>query len=235
MAHSKTNVVHYLPIVSFEDWVKNEIANDIKDGWVKHLDSQITDMLRAKNLPDDIFNRGLSVDDIETIIDSNFKKTKDKEKIRLLRDKWMKRKDFTIHQIFSEKEGESLLKENIKRLVSDDYADFYLIEDWQSKNSEHKFRVILLRTINTLSMDCALKLADGILEESASEKFFRDNMLAQSPGRELMYYVDAEIKSPFIEYILHRFANNFTRIGVEDLPKADTTDLLVRQTKAILI
>ena len=149
-------------------------------------------------------------------------------------DKFVNVKGCPLSEILSNKAGESLLRTEIERLVGNSNSNFYLIEDWRCTSDNPQFKVILLREIKELSMETALNLPDGIIEEEQTDDFFIANALARTGNKEAFYYVDTEITSPFIEHVLQRFANNFSRIGVEDLPKVEVTNLLVEQSKTIL-
>lgn len=233
LAHSKIDTVHYLPMVCFKDWLHKEMASYIRAGYAKDLKSRLTTQLEHLGLEPGIIERRLLRHDIEKVIERNMSKPKEKKTFMENYDKWLAVQNLEMKQILSEKSGLKLLENEINRMVGHSHGNFYLIEGWKSASDDLRFMVILLRDVKHLTWDCASALPNGILEEEKDEAFFMGNMLAKTPDKRQMYYVDAEIKSPFIEHILQRFANNFLRIGVDDLPKADVSTLY-EQAKNIL-
>lgn len=232
---NKTPIVHYLPIVNFEDFLQKEIIDDLREGWMNELKSNLASRMKEKNLSSSFLDMPLSAEDFEKIIRTNFKKQKEADKFMSDYQRWVGSGNLLIKDIISEKSGEGKLKHEMDRLVNNENSGFYLIEDWKcSNNNSNKYKVILLREIKEMSIDCARCLPDGILEEEKDASYLQSNNLAVTEDRSNFYYVDTEVQSPFVEHILQRFSNNFVRIGVEDLPKAQVSKQLVEQSKLIL-
>lgn len=232
LAHSKMDVVHYLPIVNFKDWLSHEIVDDIRKGWAAELRNNISNKFNQKKISSGFIDRKLLREDFEKIVRANFKKNIDE--IMEEYDKFQSALTCPISVILNEKKGESALRDEISRLIRNDNNHFYLLEDWYGDNDVSQYKVILLREIKEISLKCALQLPDGIIESEQEHSFFENNNLACSVEKNNFYYVDSEIKSPFIEHILQRFTNNFSRVGVEDLPKAEVLNELVKFSKKVL-
>lgn len=236
LSNKKVDVVHYLPIVSFEDFLRKEIVDELKEDWIKELKTNLGNRMKEKGVSPSFLDRNLSHDDFETIIRVNFKKTKEANKFLDDYEKYLKAPNSAIKEVVSDSKGEGKLKHEIDRLVNNENTNYHLIEDWLCDKSEgQSFKVVLLREIKEISLNCALYLPDGMLETDIPSEFLTHNSLSVSLDKSNFYYVDSEIASPYIEHILQRFSNNFIRIGVEDLPKAQVSKQLVEYSKTILI
>ena len=229
-------MVHYLPIVNFDDFLRKEIIDDLKEEWIKELKSNLGNRMKEKGISPSFLDRNLSHDDFETLIRANFKKTKEADKFMEDYDKFQSAPDTAIKDVVSDSKGEGKLKHEIDRLVNNENTNYHLIEDWSDNSREDQsFKVILLREIKEITLECALSLSDGLLETDITPDFLSHNSLSVSADKSNFYYVDSEVASPYIEHILQRFSNNFIRIGVEDLPKTKVSKQLVEYSKTILI
>lgn len=234
LAQEKVNTVHYLPIVSYDDWLKKEIVAALRQELILERKKKVIEKLNEKKLPNSFLDRGLSRAQIEKSFSANSKGKKECESFMALYDNWENACHCKDDVLLCEKDAEGLLKNNINLLINHGKSEWYLIEDWERNISSSGFKIILLREIGTLSIDCALKMANGIMEDDVSEDFFKYNMLKRTNDRSSLYYIESEIKSPYIEHILQRFTNNFARIGLDDIPRIDTISQLVNYSKKIL-
>lgn len=236
LSNMKVDMVHYLPIVSFDDFLCKEIIGDLKEEWIKELKTNLGSRMKEKGISPSFLDRNLSHADFETLIRANFKKTKEADKFMDDYDKYQKAPGTAIKDVVSDSRGEGKLKHEIDRLVNNENTNYHLIEDWGDNDSENQsFKVILLREIKEITLECALSLPDGLLETDITPDFLSCNSLSVSADKSNFYYVDSEVASPYIEHILQRFSNNFIRIGVEDLPKVKVSKQLVEYSKTILI
>jgi hypothetical protein len=236
LSNKKVGMVHYLPIVNFDDFLRKEIVDELKEECIEELKTNLGNRMKEKGVSPSFLDRNLGHDDFETLIRANFKKKKEADNFLDDYEKYLKAPNSAIKDVLSDSKGVGKLKREIDRLVNNDNTNYHLIEDWLCDKSEGQFfRVILLREIKEMSLNCALSLPDGLLETDISSDFLTRNSLSVSLDKSNFYYVDSEIASPYIEHILQRFSNNFIRIGVEDLPKAQVSKQLVEYSKTILI
>lgn len=236
LSNKKVSMVHYLPIVSFDDFLRKEIIGELKEEWVKELKFNLGNRMKEKGVSPSFLDRNLSNDDFEKLIRANFKKTKEADKFMDDYEKYLRAPAAAIKDVVSDSKGEGKLKHEIDRLVNNENTNYHLIEDWNCADSEaQRFKVILLREIKEMSLECALSLPDGLLETDIAPYYLYCNSLSESVDKSNFYYVDCEVASPYIEHILQRFSNNFIRIGVEDLPKTKVSKQLVEYSKTILI
>lgn len=236
LSNKKVGMVHYLPIVCFDDYLRKEILEDLKKEWIKELKSNLGNRMKEKGVSPSFLDRNLGYEDFDTLIRANFNKIREADKFMDDYKKFLGAPNAAIGDIISDSRGEGKLKQEIDRLVSNENTNYYLIEDWSGdKNENQRYKVILLREIKEITLECALSLPDGLLESDISPDYLSGNSLSVSADSSNFYYVDSEINSPFIEHILQRFSNNFIRIGVEDLPKSTVTKQLVEYSKTILV
>lgn len=233
LEQKKVQTVHYLPMIPFEVWLRKDCSELIKSLWRDSLETSLSKQLKARNLSQSFLNRGLSRQDIEGLVHANFKED-DARVFMETFDILQLPECISIQDILNNKKGEGLLKQEIDRLIKNDNSNYYLLEDWRN-DSISGYMIILLRDIKSISMKCALELPNGLLEEVWDNSFFDVNKLAKSNDISNIYYVDCEIASPYIEHILQRFSTNFLRIGVEDLPRMETSQQLFNFSKSVLL
>lgn len=216
LAHEgKVAHVHYLPIVSFADWYK-------KDGleylWTKQkltYEKSIIQECNNNNFP----TAHLKETQLRLLAESLSEASK--------RDKFCS----SISQYFNlikthptdyipNKEQKQKLIENIR---ANNIAGYHLIEDWRTSDS---YCVVLLRDLKRLQFNVATSLGHGIDEASITDT--RKNDLSYSIGHDLIYSIDAEIASPYVEQLMERFSRNFCRVGVEDFDNKTVETILNR-------
>ena len=79
-----------------------------------------------------------------------------------------------------------------------------------------------------------MKIAKGLFEEDMLQDEIKFNDLSLSKNKDNLFYINSQIKSPFIEHILQSFSYNFCRVGVEDLDTDNIIDNLVDKSLEIL-
>ena len=234
LAQSKVGVVHYLPVVSFEDWLKREIIGELRQEWIRNKKKMVVDKLKAKKMPETFIDRNLSRTQIQSSIEANFKSRKEITSFMEAYDNWINSCECQAKDVLIDPAAEGLLKQYLDLLINHGKSEWYMIENWHNNIKNQKFNIILLREIKEITIDCANKLVDGIAEDELSADFFDKNMLVKTKTRESLYYVESEIKSPYIEHILQRFTSNFARIGLDDIPKVEITKQLIEYSKKVL-
>ena len=205
IAHTgKVTHVHYLPLVPFEEWYKND---GIHYMWTKSLEKyrkKVQDTCKEKGFP----SSNLGEKQLRQLCDS-IADVKEKDKFKSYIDKFyeiQKTRPKDYKPSIEEK------KQMVTNLRKGDIAAFCLIEDWRE---EDKYMVILLRDLKRLDYNTAIGLAAGIEEATISDYWRND--LAYSVTKDLIYNTEAEIVSPFLEHLMERFSYNFCRIGVDDM------------------
>lgn len=118
-------------------------------------------------------------------------------------------------------DNDGLYKSLIKELMTNGLAEFHYLEK-SEPNEETRGYVALMREIRFISAALGKRVAVGL--DVAEFQSLRDTF---SPGlNHIRFSAEHDfamplscVASPFIELIMQRFANLFSRIGVADLPK----------------
>lgn len=208
ICNKKVSTVHYLPIVTIEDWIINFLRPRLYDNWKNDLVNKINNAINNANGGRNVLSLGLQKEDLEKIVHKYIIKPKQLESI--LKD---------VNSYFTEDNdsfyndyilNENKYKQDIERLVKGEMHDYYLIEDWDQDNT---YKVILLRDIRRISIQYAIAFEKGFFYDSYSTEILRQNDLKYKE-EDALYYIAAEINSPYIEHIMQAFSYNFLRIGV---------------------
>ena len=197
----KVPTIHYLPIISVDQWVNNyglpaalqqekhKLCNILND---KKISATILDVLK--------------LEDTEKV-----PKLNQKEKQRIV--KYIKARDSLEY-------GDSItsiISSEFSLLASNQHCRYYLLEDW---NDPDCYRVVILREVKRLSFQLAMQYTAGFQSKILNNDVRVLNDIVQpSANINLNYYTLAQLNSPFIEHLLQSFSHNFCRIGVEDLDK----------------
>lgn len=199
--------IHILPIVDFESWYEIEGKILLVSKYKSNLKNKINKKIPKDFINGDIFESGFTNSELKEL----FENLEDNQTRSVLLD-WMGQLDKEKEDLMNNIKNEmrSSLLEN---LISDKEQRFYLIEDWEKSNS---IKIILLREIISISKDIAIKYKNGFVETELEKSILSANNLRISSGKDLNYEIIKEIRSPYIEHIMQRFAYNFTRIGVAD-------------------
>lgn len=213
LAHTgKVTHVHYLPIVSFEEWYKVDGLHYL---WVKSLEKN------RKKINKICVERGFPMENLKEkqlrMLCESIEDKCDRSKLKDCIDNYfgLLKNDPTEYQPSADEKNK--LVENLHK---GEIPAFMLIEDW---NEANKYRIILLRDLKHLEYNVAMGMANSIAENTIVNKWCND--LAYSMKQDTIYSMEAEIKSPFIEQLMERFSYNFCRIGVEDMDE-DIEELL---------
>lgn len=225
LAHEgKVNMVHYLPIVDFDDWLCCDGEDYLLNKWIVKLKDKFEQLCKKQKIPSDLGELGLyekMAEQIFTdlsqrkhfleILDALFSVNKSRH---MLFDKY-------IHNNDTQK---SLLN----NLIKDELPAYYLIDDWDTARAKPK--VILLRELKRISYETSQKISKGM--NSSEIKRSYDELKHTSLHSEL-YQVCAEVNSPFIEHIMQKFSHNFCRIGVDDRDVTSSYLLLSERMKML--
>ena len=207
LAHeAKVTHVHYLPIVDFKDWAKQDGEEYLFNNWFRKRKEKFKDKCNKYKIPFGSF----SYADYEKMANKlivNQSKRLD----------FLSNADIIINpqrnsQLFLEYSNKDETKKQlVKDLLEDRLAAFYLIEDWNGNNGMHK--VILLRELKRVSLSSAQRISNGL---DLSQIIEGKDELKKTTVPNVLCQVCAQIASPFVEHIVQRFSHNFCRIGVDD-------------------
>lgn len=226
-AQGKTSVYNYIPLVPVESWLlkdgleiiaKRSLANELagiksalKDAGMTHTILQFVDqeaMYRELNSVNTKQGKGVTA----RYQNCSAKANEDRSIVQ--------RSDRTLSEALTYlRSRDPLYKSVIKELMTNAIADFHYIDqiDFDQKSRGY---VALLREIRFISASLGSKIAVGLDRED-----FLDLSSVYSPELNHIRFSETSefsmplacISSPYIELIMQRFSNLFSRIGVPDI------------------
>lgn len=202
--------VHFLPLVDFDTWFDREGKYILVNKYKFNLREKINDKLPKDIFSGDVFESGFSNQELKELIEGLDNCTNKQNLIQWL-DMLGKRDVELFGAAHTSKNFESFAK----NLSNDGEKRYYAIEDWEK---EGDVKIILLREIFSLGRELALRYKDGFTEKEYSKNVLVANNLSTTKKRTGVYEIVKEVKSPYMEHIMQRFAYNFTRIGINDRP-----------------
>jgi len=226
--HCKVSTIHYLPIVSFEDWLKKDAVKIFQERERRKLLNKLTKLLEQNKISASILNNNLTVDDILKAASGLKPKVLNDFEKDIIEFFSLVEHKYALNAIKNWKDNKSLIKE----LIVGNNSAFYLLEDWDNPS---KFRIILLREVRRLKFELALRLKNGIDEQSLSIQDWIKNDLSKSNDSSNLYFTIAKITSPYIEHLLQSFYYNFGRIGVDDFVDNLDESILAETNKILNI
>ena len=217
--NAKVTHVHYLPIVDFKDWVKQDGKEYLFNHWLLKKKEKFEEGCRKNQLPTDIF----SFLDYEKMAQKTIVNKSDRDNFialaSIVTNPQSNSQDFVDY--CNKKDTKMQL---VKNLLEDKLAAFYLIENWKGNSGEYK--VILLRELKRISISTAQKIFGGLYLTQIIDG--KDELQKTSISEDLCK-VCAQVASPFVEHIMQRFSHNFCRIGVDDRNIESEKEVLFKQ------
>lgn len=217
MSHSKVKTVHYLPIIDFEEWVKQYARPCLIEKWKKHLREKINNTLKNSSLNENVIDslRLITREDLIRLGEEYIKGEKNISQFMENVEDLYSNNEPTDRFIKYVKSND-VAKHFVSQFVGYSNNHYYLIESW-NKNDKSPFKVILLREIRRMKYEMSLRFAEGFMRDSFSDSELLSSDLCVTD--EELYIAEADILSPYVEHILQHFSQNFTRIGVTDFSK----------------
>lgn len=201
--NDKVSHFNYLPLIPFSIWKNNELVQIIKEQKLRTLEKELMSKIQPLFSEGNIKTYGLKR------VTEKYIETLRKEK-EINSTKALLSKIETTRNSSSIDELNSLFNKEIQDIVKfiaeNKNSNYYLIDEIIGYGTA----ILNLREILVLSKNVALSLADGVEIKKNSNNYGLnciENSLASIVG---------QLKSPYIELVLQRFSNNFTRIGVEN-------------------
>lgn len=235
IANNKISKVFYLEAIPLGEWVFSN------EGFILLIDKKINSIINQLN--NICRSNGLEWDSISLFSEEEFKLVIEKEvKSKKNRDKALKL--FEEYHYFENKpldknEKRKLLlseEKNIKEYVSNISNGKYTHLTYIPQKAFTEFIldgvIIDLQELDYLDIETVEDLEDFVIDVENSklsvdkkEKYNKKFVLDGQSGYSIIY---GEIKSPWIEYLMQRFSNVFTRIGVDNPSKNDFDEIIDR-------
>lgn len=216
LAHDKVKTVHYLPVINYEEWIRQYARPVLLEQWRKELLGQIKSALKGSRLNDGVIDtlRLLSKEDLLGLGEEFLKSNIDKFKVNV-EDYYSEVPSKRFKEYVN---GEKIISGFLNKFTGYANNHYYIIESWDKQDAS-PFKVILLREIRRMKYNIAAKISEGFLRENFKDEELTDSDLCISDDE--IYISEADILSPYIEHILQHFSNNFTRIGVVDFERQE--------------
>ncbi|TDW69015.1 hypothetical protein EDF57_101909 [Novosphingobium sp. PhB55] len=228
-AQDKAEVYNYIPLVPVESWIaKDGLEIVAKRAAANEMGSMKKAIADAGM--DDVIIELISFDEILRELKKGT--SKPEKSIAARFEKALTSYNLAKHIINQENRllkssleylssNDGIYKSVIKELINNGIAEFHYIQKSYS-GEETRGYVALMREIRFISSSLGKKIAIGLdVNEFDAEKD------SYAPGlNHVRFSKDQDfamplscISSPLIELVMQRFANLFSRIGVEDIPK----------------
>lgn len=206
IAQCKVPTVHYLPIVRVEDWKRHILTSISQEECLEKSRKELSPLLVKYNIPAHIVEKDykLSDEDLEKCIKDQRARN---AVIGKIKNHWnLQDREYC----YSTLSNWSKYHNRITELVDGKIERYLLLEDW--KGSRDYF-IICLTEIYHLMFKDAQKLKDGVKVRDID---FECNDFYHSDDPFESYSIQAQLSSPYIEYVTQRLSNAFFRIGIED-------------------
>lgn len=228
--NEKVPTIHYLPIVSFEDWIKEDFKEIFFNRTKKHIYGNLKSQCNNGGLSSSIIDT-LSQEQIMNVINSSSIKTKQKNSFAsMVKDYGYVQNKTNIRELYLK--YPSLGKQIITDLYRNNIGNFYILESWNIDDTKSDYVVVLLRDVRRITFTMGKEIAKGLEKNNITERDWSYNDLNPNVDNGF-YYPLVTLSSPYMEHLIQSFFHNFGRIGIEDLDK-NCIDLLFNHTENII-
>lgn len=213
---NKVAFYNFIPAIPYNAWKKKELAPIIKKRNLKDLKNRLSDSIKLAGFSESNVSTYGYDRVYEKIIEN--KKTKKNEiaKIDELKNKIDCLEDGSNYDLIA-----SLFKKEIKKIIDDiisnAHLDYFFIDNIVGYGSV----IVNLRDIYQIESSTALNITSGIeIDEHKNIigiKHNKSNNFCSVVG---------QMKSPYIELLMQRFAHNFIRVGVDDAHKSMLSSII---------
>ena len=212
----KVKFYNYIPAIPFNSWKNKDLHELLKKKTYKTIRHQLVTLISTAGFSEE----NLKTYGLEKIYDTIFSQGKLKAKqmnsLDILKTKincLNGAHDYQkTHKIFSEDINAIILE-----IAENKNSDYFLIDQVAGYGSV----IVNLREIYELDLKTARLIPDGI-EIDNKESYLGLNKNLDNKFCSIV----GQMKSPFIELLIQRFANNFTRIGVAN-PNTSSLTLIM--------
>ncbi|OOE62979.1 hypothetical protein BZG18_02895 [Salinivibrio kushneri] len=219
---NKVKTYSYIPAIPFNHWKEVELIDVLKTKSLRDLRSKVSCILNKAQLT---FNNleTFGKENILKVIRENklLKKDRDIEKLKSYLDSYyllIYGGEFRELIICFKSEIKSVIKE----ISEGKNANYFMIDNIDGYGSV----VVNLRDIYKLDRETAEKVVGGIEID-----YTLDNSSYRAINKNItgtVVCLIGALESPYIELLMQRFTNNFSRIGVEN-PSKDLSDSIIEE------
>lgn len=228
-AQDKAEVYNYIPIVPVEAWIRKDgleiVAKRALASGLGGMKSALSEAGIAQSVIDFVEHNAIlnelrkGTSKQEKSIANRFEQAV--KTVRSAREVLEQTDRSTAKSLSFLDVNDGLYKAVIKELLTNALAEYHYLERSEI-NEETRGYVALMREIRFISAALGKRIAVGLDAkefESLTETFSPGlNHIRFSPEQDFAMPLSC-VSSPFIEFIMQRFANLFSRIGVADITK----------------
>lgn len=200
----KVKFYNYIPAIPFAFWKNKDLHVLLKKKTYKENLKKLTDLICTAGFSE---NNAITYG-LDKIIDTIVSQEKMKEK-QIYSLLTLKTKIDCLNGTGDYQETHKIFPEEIKKILfeiaENKNSDFFMLD----RVAGYGTVIVNLREIYELDLRTARQIPDGI-EIDGKESYLGLN---KNLGNKFCSIV-GQMKSPYIELLIQRFANNFTRIGV---------------------
>lgn len=228
IANNKIQKIYYLEAIDLESWLFSKIGFDLLiKGEINILNDRLQTICKEYGLDWDTLKH-FDFDEFEKV--ANQEITKKVKKTKALEDYKLYKK--YINPCTSHEERKEILSSKASTITN------FMSEIFSGRNThlayipESGFKdpienglIVDLQELDYLNLETAIDLTNCLidsqnteLEKEKKEYYNTKFILDDFPGYSM---ISGEIVSPWIEYLMQRFSNMFTRIGVDFPSKSE--------------
>lgn len=210
IANEKVDHYCFLPTIPIKKWIQKEIKKALEREFKKTIEGQINQSLKTYGVSEKSVHIYGAKKTLEVLL-KEIKKDKDRDRVIGAFKKYeLLTEESNINEI--EDIFRIEIREILKKIIDNKNSDYFFIDDVDGYGA----CIIKLRCVRNLDRKVAEKIHGGIEIAKISENnrwlYSSVNTLDSSA----ISSVVGAIKSPYIELILQRFSENFTRIGIQN-------------------
>jgi hypothetical protein len=220
-AQDKFPLVNYVPLVTFNDWIKRDGFDLVKDRCKKQVNGDIRKLFKEWNIVESV----LLANDVSIVVQDyvSHSDSKNHKRLALSGEKvvnaWLTSSQVNYGDIATlGRAFPSIVDGVVRELATHRLSGHYFLPLTKADGAD-EYHVALLREASFLPRDLALELSNGLQRDSPS---FAKNLdwlrWIRFSGAEEMAMPICQVPSPEIEHLLQSFSMLFGRIGISDVP-----------------
>ncbi|AWH87333.1 hypothetical protein [Limnobaculum parvum] len=203
---NKVRTYNFIPVIPFNLWKEFELSILLKDRVIKSITNQLKQLIEKSGFTMSNLNTYGEEKILEIIKKDNKLKTTDLSNLLIQLEKL-----HIINEVGNYEKKYSIFKrdieEIIKSVIENKVSDYFFIDEIAGYGAS----IANLREIYEIDIETAKMIKDGLTLKRGRPYLGLNNKLEND-----FCSIIGQLKSPYIELLLQRFANNFTRIGIDN-------------------
>ncbi|MFN3239475.1 MAG: hypothetical protein ACE37D_20820 [Pseudomonadales bacterium] len=219
IANAKSEKFSYLPVIHLKKYIQFFLVPKLLQEQFKENINTIKNLVQNEGGSRDTVDLYGAVKSIDVLIKKEKPRQKAEEilksnqKIEQIQKKEWHQLDSKDYSVIPKKK----FRQELDSLVNNKVEGVFFIDeviDFNNLNETLGPVVVLLREVHHMNMAFSELIRKGCDHDELIQTENRSHPIDLAPGR--MSYILCNISSPYIELIMQRFSNLYTRIGVKD-------------------